>query len=196
MPSAMAAAMAELLAGRVEKIILTRWQQFQKDGLGSFYGMLLHEGQYFDPVMRDVEAFLDSSQEVVTGTVAVQLYKGKRPVFEHAGIHKDMEEAFQHRLVAGQHGVVEHRVPLAVALQQAAGVQMRVLQHLGEGQQRLEAAVDAREGAERVYDGLEALWDETFGFYALRLDDGARDARLDASTFVLVDAFREAKASR
>lgn len=61
----------------LEKIVLSRWQRYQKDHLGDFYGMLLHEGQYFDPVMRDLEAFLDSSQEVVTGTVKIQLYKGQ-----------------------------------------------------------------------------------------------------------------------
>ncbi len=60
----------------LEKIVLTRWQQYQKSHLADFYGMLLHEGQYFDPVMRDIEAFLDSSQEVVTGTVTVRLFKG------------------------------------------------------------------------------------------------------------------------
>lgn len=60
----------------LEKIVLTRWQRYQKDHLADFYGMLLHEGQYFDPVMRDVEAFLDRSQEVVTGTVRVRLFKG------------------------------------------------------------------------------------------------------------------------
>lgn len=60
----------------LEKIILTRWQRYQKDHLSDFYGMLLHEGQYFDPVMRDIEAFLDSSQEVVTGAVKLRLYKG------------------------------------------------------------------------------------------------------------------------
>ncbi len=60
----------------LEKIVLTRWQRYQKDHLGDFYGMLVHEGQYFDPVLRDVEAFLDSSNEVVTGTVTVRLFKG------------------------------------------------------------------------------------------------------------------------
>ncbi len=60
----------------LEKIILTRWQRFQKDQLADFYGMLLHEGQYFDPVMRDIEAFIDSSQETVTGTVTSRLFKG------------------------------------------------------------------------------------------------------------------------
>ncbi len=64
----------------LEKIVLTRWQQYQKDALSNFYGMLLHEGQYFDPVMRDIEAFLDSSQEVVTGEVTVKLYKGSATV--------------------------------------------------------------------------------------------------------------------
>lgn len=60
----------------LEKIVLTRWQLFQKSHLADFYGMLLHESQYFDPVMRDIEAFLDSSQEAVAGTVRVSLFKG------------------------------------------------------------------------------------------------------------------------
>ncbi len=64
----------------LEKIVLTRWQRYQKDHLADFYGMLLHEGQYFDPVMRDIEAFLDSSQTVVTGTVRVRLFKGNLEV--------------------------------------------------------------------------------------------------------------------
>lgn len=60
----------------LEKVVLSKWQQVQKDELGSFYGRLLHEGQYFDPVMRDVEAFIDHSQDVVSGTVTVKLFKG------------------------------------------------------------------------------------------------------------------------
>ncbi len=60
----------------LEKIVLSRWQQYHKAQLGDFYGMLLHEAQYFDPVMRDIEALFDSSQETVTGTVHVTLYKG------------------------------------------------------------------------------------------------------------------------
>lgn len=60
----------------LEKLVLTKWQRYQKDHLGDFYGMLLHEGQYFDPVMRDIEAFLDRSQDVVTGTVTLRLFKG------------------------------------------------------------------------------------------------------------------------
>jgi argininosuccinate synthase len=60
----------------LEKVVLSKWQQVRKKQMGSFYGRLLHEGQYFDPVMRDVEAFLDHSQDVVGGTVTVKLYKG------------------------------------------------------------------------------------------------------------------------
>ena len=60
----------------LEKVVLSKWQQVQKDELGSFYGRLLHEGQYFDPVMRDVEAFLDNSQDVAAGDVTVKLFKG------------------------------------------------------------------------------------------------------------------------
>lgn len=60
----------------LEKLVLTRWQAHLKDQVSSFYGMLLHEAQYFDPVMRDVEAFLDSSQSAVCGEVKVKLCQG------------------------------------------------------------------------------------------------------------------------
>jgi argininosuccinate synthase len=64
----------------LEKVVLSKWQQVRKEQLGEFYGRLLHEGQYFDPVMRDVEAFIDHSQEVVSGTVTVKLFKGRATV--------------------------------------------------------------------------------------------------------------------
>ncbi|WP_395093180.1 argininosuccinate synthase [Vaginella massiliensis] len=57
----------------LEKHTLTRWQLLHKDSLANWYGTLLHEAQYLDPVMRDIEAFLESSQERVTGTVRLQL---------------------------------------------------------------------------------------------------------------------------
>lgn len=60
----------------LEKTVLSRWQQYHKTQLGQFYGMMLHEAQYFDPALRDIEAFLDSSQHTVTGHVTVQLFKG------------------------------------------------------------------------------------------------------------------------
>ena len=48
----------------LEKLVLTGKQMFWKDQLGNLYGTLLHEGQFFDPLGRDLEAFLDSSQIV------------------------------------------------------------------------------------------------------------------------------------
>lgn len=60
----------------LEKIVLSRWQQYHKAQLGDFYGMMMHEAQYFDPALRDIEALMDSSQETVTGTVTLSLYKG------------------------------------------------------------------------------------------------------------------------
>ena len=57
----------------LEKHVLTKWQLSWKDQLAQFYGNWLHEGQIMDPVMRDMEAFLQSSQEQVTGDVFVQL---------------------------------------------------------------------------------------------------------------------------
>ncbi len=64
----------------LEKLVLTRWQGHWKEQLASFYGMLLHEAQYFDPVMRDLEAFMDSSQEPVCGQVKVKLVQGRLSV--------------------------------------------------------------------------------------------------------------------
>jgi len=57
----------------LEKHTLTKWQLQHKEYLSSFYGMHLHEGQYLDPVMRDTEAFLQSSQKMVSGNVVVTL---------------------------------------------------------------------------------------------------------------------------
>jgi argininosuccinate synthase len=58
----------------LEKHVLTKWQLTWKDQLAQFYGNWLHEGQYLDPVMRDMEAFLTSTQKHVTGDVHVELY--------------------------------------------------------------------------------------------------------------------------
>lgn len=57
----------------LEKHTLTKWQQYWKDQLGNWYGMFLHEAQYLEPVMRDIEQFLQSSQQNVTGTVIIKL---------------------------------------------------------------------------------------------------------------------------
>ena len=58
----------------LEKHTLSKWQQYQKEQQGNFYGMLLHEGNYLDPVMRNIEAFLSDTQKMVSGDVLVGLY--------------------------------------------------------------------------------------------------------------------------
>lgn len=57
----------------LEKHTLTKWQQYWKDQVATWYGMFLHEAQYLDPVMRDIEKMLESSQRNVTGTVTINL---------------------------------------------------------------------------------------------------------------------------
>ena len=57
----------------LEKHVLTKWQLNWKDQLAQFYGNWLHEGQILDPVMRDIEAFLENSQKQVNGKVYVHL---------------------------------------------------------------------------------------------------------------------------
>ena len=61
----------------LEKLVLTRWQSFWKNQAGEFYGQMLHEGLYFDPVMRDIEAMIKSSQETVTGEARLRLRAGR-----------------------------------------------------------------------------------------------------------------------
>ncbi len=56
----------------LEKHVLTRWQLHWKEQIGQWYGMFVHEAQYLEPVMRDLEAFLDSSQKNVTGKVTIR----------------------------------------------------------------------------------------------------------------------------
>lgn len=58
----------------LEKHTLTKWQLSWKEQLSGFYGNWLHEGQFHDPVMRDIEAFLDQSQVCVNGTVFIELH--------------------------------------------------------------------------------------------------------------------------
>jgi len=58
----------------LEKHTLSKWQQYQKEQQGNFYGMLLHEGNYLDEVMRNIEAFLTDTQKNVSGDVFVALY--------------------------------------------------------------------------------------------------------------------------
>lgn len=57
----------------LEKYTLSKWQQYWKDQVANWYGMFLHESQYMEPVMRDIEAMLESSQRHVNGTVILEL---------------------------------------------------------------------------------------------------------------------------
>ena len=57
----------------LEKYTLSKWQQYWKDQVANWYGMFLHESQYLEPVMRDIEAMLTSSQRYVNGTVILEL---------------------------------------------------------------------------------------------------------------------------
>lgn len=67
----------------LEKHTLTKWQLSWKDQLASFYGNWLHEGQFHDPIMRNIEAFLTDTQQTVTGKVFVKLHPYR---FEIVGI--------------------------------------------------------------------------------------------------------------
>lgn len=57
----------------LEKYTLSKWQQYWKDQVSNWYGMFLHESQYLEPVMTDIEAMLASSQRNVNGTVTLEL---------------------------------------------------------------------------------------------------------------------------
>ena len=57
----------------LEKHTLTKWQLYWKEQLANWYGMMLHEAQYLDPVMRNIEAFLADSQQTVNGKVFLEL---------------------------------------------------------------------------------------------------------------------------
>lgn len=75
----------------LEKLVLTKWQAFWKDQLGKFYGDRLHEGQYFDPSLRDIEALFTSSQQRVTGDTRVRLAPGRTQVTGARSPHSMMD---------------------------------------------------------------------------------------------------------
>jgi argininosuccinate synthase len=80
----------------LEKHTLTKWQQYWKDQMGNWYGMMLHEAQFLDPVMRNIETFLLDTQEHVSGKVWVKLMPYR---FELQGIESPndlMNSAFGH----------------------------------------------------------------------------------------------------
>ena len=77
----------------LEKLVLTKWQTFWKDQVATFYGDRLHEGQYFDPALRDIEALLASSQRRVVGETRVRLAPGRFQVVGTRSPHSMMDPA-------------------------------------------------------------------------------------------------------
>lgn len=82
----------------LEKHVLTKWQLHWKEQLGNWYGMLLHEGQYLDEVMRNIEVFLESTQKRVNGEVFVTLHPYRFTVDGIESPHDLMQSDF------GQYG--------------------------------------------------------------------------------------------
>ena len=77
----------------LEKLVLTRWQGYWKDQLARFYGDRLHEGQYFDPALRDIEALITSSQARVSGETRVRLAPGRFQVVGTRSPHSMMDRS-------------------------------------------------------------------------------------------------------
>jgi argininosuccinate synthase len=77
----------------LEKLVLTRWQTFWKDQLARFYGDRLHEGHYFDPALRDIEAMIASSQQRVEGETRVRLMPGRFLVVAARSPHSMMDRS-------------------------------------------------------------------------------------------------------
>ncbi len=86
----------------LEKYTLSKWQQYWKDQIGNWYGMFLHESQYLEPVMPDIEAMMTSSQRHVNGTVILKL----RPLgFETVGVDSP-DDLLKSKL--GEYGEMQH----------------------------------------------------------------------------------------
>ena len=75
----------------LEKLVQSRHQLLWKRTLGDLYGSFVHEARYFDPLMRDIEAFLDSSQRCVSGEVRVRLFCGQADVLGATSPHSLMD---------------------------------------------------------------------------------------------------------
>lgn len=78
----------------LEKHTLTKWQQYWKEQLGNWYGMFLHEAMYSEPVMRDIEKFLEHSQEQVTGKVFVRMRQYHFDLIGVESLHDLMDAGF------------------------------------------------------------------------------------------------------
>ncbi len=86
----------------LEKYTLSKWQQYWKDQIGNWYGMFLHESQYLEPVMPDIEAMLTSSQRHVNGTAILKLRPSS---FETVGVDSQ-DDLLKSKL--GEYGEMQH----------------------------------------------------------------------------------------
>jgi argininosuccinate synthase len=78
----------------LEKHVLTKWQLYWKDQLALWYGNWLHEGQYLDPSMRDIEAFFESTQKNVSGEVFIALMPFRFFIEGINSVHDLMNDKF------------------------------------------------------------------------------------------------------
>ena len=86
----------------LEKSTLSKWQQYWKDQVANWYGMFLHESQYLEPVMPDMEAMLTSSQRNVSGTAILKLHSYG---FQTVGIDSDNDLT---KSKLGEYGEMQH----------------------------------------------------------------------------------------
>jgi argininosuccinate synthase len=113
----------------LEKLVLTKWQMFWKDQLARFYGDRLHEGQYFDPALRDIEALITSSQQRVSGETRIRLAAGHFHVVGARSPHSMMDRSVatygeENRLWTGEEARAFSRiaaVPSLLAARAASG---------------------------------------------------------------------------
>jgi argininosuccinate synthase len=114
----------------LEKLVLTKWQAFWKDQLARFYGDRLHEGQYFDPALRDIEALITSSQRRVSGETRIRLAAGHFHVVGARSPHSMMDRSVatygeENRLWTGEEARAFARVaavPSMLAARSAKGI--------------------------------------------------------------------------
>lgn len=78
----------------LEKHTLTKWQTYWKEQLGNWYGMFLHEALYLEPVMRNIETFLEATQENVTGKVFLKLLPYRFELQGIESVHDLMNSGF------------------------------------------------------------------------------------------------------
>jgi argininosuccinate synthase len=85
----------------LERLVLSNRQQATKATLGTSYGDLLHEAVYYDPILDDFRAFLDSSQTRVTGEVRIRLHKGNTVVLGSRSPYSLLDAAARQGVIYG-----------------------------------------------------------------------------------------------